>query len=117
MRRTDRARQLRRAMTDAERKLWHELRGRRLQGAKFRRQEQVGRHFADFLCFERRLIVEVDGGQHSPEADAARTAALESDGWRVVRYWNHEVMDNLDGVLADLSRQLRVTRGPSSNSD
>ncbi|MEJ5976183.1 endonuclease domain-containing protein [Novosphingobium sp. PS1R-30] len=109
------ARQLRRNMTDAERYLWHALRARRFAGWKFRRQVSVGPFVADFLCHAARLIVEVDGGQHSAAVDAQRTALLESMGYRVARYWNHEVLENIEGVL----RALEVALGhphPSSAS-
>ncbi|BBC71936.1 DNA methylase [Altererythrobacter sp. B11] len=96
------ARSLRRNATDAEQALWPYLRGRRLGGLKFRRQATVGPYVADFLCAEKRLIVELDGGQHSPEADAARTAALEQLGYRVIRFWNADVLTNRDSVLAEI---------------
>ena len=90
---------LRRNMTDVEKALWAELRSRRLGGLKFKRQWTIGRYVADFCCLERRLIVEADGGQHSEERDAARTAFLQSEGYRVLRFWNNEVIENMDGVL------------------
>lgn len=88
-------------MTDAERRLWRALRNRQLAGHKFRRQHPVPPYVADFACVERGLIVEVDGGQHSErtKADAARTQALQARGFRVLRVWNNEVMENLEGVL------------------
>lgn len=93
------ARRLRQEATDVEDTLWRHLRARQLGGFKFRRQATVGERVADFLCAEKRLIVELDGGQHSGEVDAARTAYLEGLGYRVIRFWNHEVSDNLNGVL------------------
>jgi very-short-patch-repair endonuclease len=119
------ARRLRREATDVENLLWQRLRGRRLGGFKFRRQATVGERVADFLCAEKRLIVELDGGQHSVEADAARTAYLERLGYRVVRFWNNEVNENLEGVLSAIlaeceglpSRFRRQGKGPSSNFD
>ena len=90
---------LRREMTDAERKLWSVLRNRRLEGAKFRRQQPIGPFIADFVCQERRLIVEADGGQHADAlTDDRRSAFLESKGYRVLRFWNNDIMNNLDGV-------------------
>jgi adenine-specific DNA-methyltransferase len=86
-------------MTDVERKLWCAVRDRRLQGFKFRRQATIGPYVVDFLCTEARLIVELDGGQHSEEVDAKRTAFLEADGYRVLRFWNSDVTESLDGVL------------------
>ena len=98
------ARQLRGGLTDAERRLWSRLRNRGLSGWKFRRQVPVAGYIADFLCPD----VEVDGGQHDERAaeDAVRTQKFEALGYRVARYWNNEVMQNLDGVLIDLERRL-----------
>jgi adenine-specific DNA-methyltransferase len=99
----DFARQLRRDQTVVERKLWYALRGRRFHGFKFRRQQPVGPYVVDFVCFESKLIVELDGGQHGlPEnqvADLARTKRLEADGFRILRFWNRELNENFDGVL------------------
>jgi very-short-patch-repair endonuclease len=86
--------------------MWFQLRGRRLNGFKFKRQWTIGPYVIDFCCIEGRLIVEIDGGQHGVERDAARTAWLEREGYRVVRYWNHEVLGNLEGVLTDLLLRL-----------
>ena len=82
------------------------MRNRQLCGAKFRRQVAIDRFIADLLCFEAKLIVEVDGGQHSIETDAARTAFLETAGLRVIRFWNHEVLGNLNGVLETIAAHL-----------
>ena len=101
------AARLRREMTDAERALWSELRGRRLQGFKFRSQWTLGRSVTDFCCIEARLVVEVDGGQHSEVADAARTAKLKARGFRVIRFWNNDVLTNIDGVLAVILEALQ----------
>jgi very-short-patch-repair endonuclease len=100
-------------MTDAEHRLWYYLRGRRLAGWKFRRQVPLGNYVVDFLCEEARLIVEVDGGQHSEmqAADAERTRWLEARGYRVVRFWNNEVLGNTEGVLETLSPALSQGRG------
>jgi len=102
----DRSRSLRRDATDAERELWQHLRNRQLAGAKFRRQVPIGRYIADFLCADARLIVEVDGGQHSDATDAARTDWLEAQGFRVIRFWNHEVLTNIEGVLTRIAEAL-----------
>ena len=97
------ARSMRRIATDAERKLWFLLRDRRLDGIKFRRQVPFGSYTVDFVCFERRLVVEVDGGQHSnSQIDKTRDARLRAEGFEVVRYWNNDVLKNPDGVLIDL---------------
>ena len=99
---TFRGRALRRAQTPAEARLWSKLRGRRLAGFKFVRQESIGPYFADFICRERRLIVEVDGATHSTDEelarDARRTRFLEEEGYRVLRVTNDEVFNNLEGV-------------------
>jgi very-short-patch-repair endonuclease len=99
---TDTARRLRRDQTDAEQRLWGSLRDRRLNGWKFRRQQAVGRYFADFMCVDARLIVELDGSQHAEsrhDYDARRTEALEALEFRVLRIENNEVYRNLEGVL------------------
>lgn len=93
------ARALRRNATEVEKLLWRHLPKRGLGGFKFRYQATVGPYVADFLCAEKRLIVEFDGGQHEAERDAARTARLEQLGYHVIRFWNHEANDDLDGVL------------------
>ncbi len=95
------AAQLRRLATDAERLLWSRLRGRRL-GWKFRTQHSVCPFVADFACLERKLIVEADGGQHNPLSDRARTAYLRKRGFRIVRFWNHDILQNIDGVIETL---------------
>ena len=106
---------MRRDATDCEKLLWAKLRNRQVSGAKFRRQVPIGRYIADFLCAEARLIVEVDGGQHSPEVDAARTQFLESRGFRVIRFWNNEVSGNLAGVLQVIEQALRNAPSPGSS--
>jgi very-short-patch-repair endonuclease len=97
---------LRREATDAEQALWLHLRNRRLGGHKFRRQWSIHPYVADFCCLDRKLIVEVDGGQHSAERDARRTAALESGGFRIIRFWNNDVLGNMDGVLVVILEAL-----------
>jgi very-short-patch-repair endonuclease len=99
-RKTKRARTLRREETEAERKLWRRLSNRQLAGWKFVRQEPIGPYFADLACREARLVVELDGSQHAEsERDQVRDAFLGARGYRVLRFWNHEVMQNLDSVL------------------
>src|SRR5690348_5570022 len=109
------ARRLRRQATDAERRLWHHLRNRQLGGFKFRRQETIGRCIADFACAECRLIVEADGGQHGRKADVERTAYLDRLGWDVLRFWNNDILQNTDGVLAVIlaACEERKERRPS----
>ena len=96
---TKRAQSLRNNATDCERLLWFQLRQRRLDGLKFSRQIPVGPFICDFVCRDRMLVVELDGGQHSPESDAPRTFFLEKAGYQVIRFWNNELLENLDGVL------------------
>lgn len=107
---TTRARDLRHHQTDVEQRLWRLLRDRRLEGFKFRRQQAIGPYFADFACLAKRILVEADGGQHADRAgyDQARTAYLESCGFRVLRFWNHEVLQAPDVVLEEILRALRV---------
>ncbi len=94
------AKQLRRNLTPEEVKLWVALRGRRFENFKFRRQVPIGKYFADFICLERRLIVELDGSQHEGSAhDALRDAWLKSEGFRILRFWNININQALDGTL------------------
>lgn len=97
------ARNLRQRHTEAERLLWSRLRGRRLVGLKFRRQHPIAGFVADFACVDHGLVVEVDGGQHDPDVDATRTLALATAGFRVLRVWNNDVLDNLDGVMRTIA--------------
>jgi len=112
---TDRARTLRRRSTDAERVLWHRLRNRQLAGLKFRRQRPLGSFVVDFVCLERRLVIELDGGQHTTQQqeDARREAFLMQRGYRVLRFWNHEVLGNTDGVLQSIVEIARSGSPPS----
>ncbi|MFC3440882.1 endonuclease domain-containing protein [Sphingobium rhizovicinum] len=82
-----------------EQKFWAALRNRQLDGFKFRRQATIGPFVVDFLCIERRLIIELDGGQHDEGKDAARSAWLQAKGYRLLRIWNHEAIENFDGVM------------------
>ncbi len=110
---TSRSRRLRRDSTDAEKKLWSILRNRQINGFRFRRQVEIDGYIADFLCPERRLIIEVDGGQHTPEKDARRTAFLESQGFRILRLWNNDVLQNLDGVWTTIQEVLTTPPHPT----
>jgi very-short-patch-repair endonuclease len=104
---TGRARQLRRVSTEAEKRLWSKLKDRRLAGHKFVRQEPIGPYFADFLCRETKLVIEVDGGQHNDSAhDLRRDAFLRSQGFEVVRFWNADVLGAMDAVLATILEHL-----------
>jgi len=101
------ARELRRASTSAERTLWSMLRGKQLLGLKSRRQHPLPPYIVDFYCHEKRLVVELDGGQHNEVArtayDLERTAWLQAQGLRVIRFWNHEVEPSLEGVLVAIA--------------
>jgi very-short-patch-repair endonuclease len=103
------ARKLRRNQTDAELKLWLHICNRRLDGLKFRRQVPIGGFVADFLCEDARLIVEVDGGHHSEqsESDLARTKALQAAGFELLRFWNNEILQNIDGALERILEAAR----------
>jgi len=109
----DRARGLRRDATPAEKKLWSILRGGRLDGHKFRRQQRLGPFIADFACQTARLVIEVDGDSHAQQIDydARRTAFLAKEGYRVLRFTNRDVMDNLEGVGRAIA--LALAGGPS----
>jgi very-short-patch-repair endonuclease len=105
------ARGFRQRQTDAEKALWMKLRNRQLEGVKFRRQQPMGSYIVDFASFERKLIIEIDGGQHNVdrtrEGDEERTVRLKERGYRVMRFWNNEVLTNLEGVLERIREALR----------
>ena len=103
------ARRLRREQTDPEGILWHHLRARQMRGAKFRRQFPIGPYFADFCSTERRLIIELDGAQHVERSreDEVRTSFLESEGYRVLRFWNSQVLESAEEVLGAIDELLR----------
>jgi len=105
----ERARQLRQSSTDAERRMWSALRHRRLSRYRFRRQHPLGDFIVDFACTEHQLAIEVDGGQHSDNAaDTSRTVWLESQGWKVLRFWNNDVLSNTNGVVETILRTLEA---------
>jgi len=95
------AKALRKNFTDTERFLWRHLRAKQMEGYKFRRQEPIGKYIVDFVCQEARIIIEVDGGQHSVERgrDFKRDRWLKEHGYKVLRFWNNEVLTNINGVL------------------
>lgn len=105
-----RARTLRRDMTEAENRLWYHLRDRRLLGFKFVRQYPVARYYADFACREAMLVIEADGGQHTPERDALRDRTIKAAGYRLLRFWNNDILGNTHGVLEEITRALSSTR-------
>lgn len=104
-----RAKAMRQEMSEAEAKLWQHLRAGRLNGYKFRRQQPMGNYIVDFMCVTPKLIVEADGGQHTEQAayDHARTAYLNSLGFTVLRFWNHEILQQTNDVLAEILRVLQ----------
>ena len=108
---TQRARRLRHEMTDAERKIWTLLRTA-FPDWRFRRQVPIRQYITDFASHRARLVIEIDGGQHSDEVDAPRTAIIENDGYRVVRFWNNDVLANIDGVATLLTKALDETSPP-----
>lgn len=110
----ERARQLRSNMPQPERELWIALRAKRFGNFKFTRQVVIGPYIADFVCCSHKLIIEVDGATHTdPARDQHRTTYLESQGYRVIRFWNNDVMTNLEGVLTILSDALASTPLPN----
>jgi len=109
-----RARRLRRNTTDAEKRLWYRLRKLDLDGSHFRRQVPIGPYIADFACMAARLVIELDGSQHNTDAvrlrDQIRTHWLESEGFRVIRFWNNDLTQNMDGVLETVYAALYGSR-------
>jgi very-short-patch-repair endonuclease len=103
------ARKLRSTPTDAEIRLWSRLRRKQLDGFRFRRQQPLGQYIVDFFCPEAKLIIEVDGGQHADES-STRSDWLGSRGYRVMRFWNNDVLANTEGVLLTILHALRETR-------
>ena len=114
---TSKARHLREQSTNAERKLWRHLRNRNLEGHKFRRQQPIGKYIVDFVCFEKKMIIELDGGQHSQQAayDSERTDWLQSQGFRVVRFWNNHVLGEIEAVKRAILEALMGAELPSSS--
>ncbi|MEK7517948.1 MAG: endonuclease domain-containing protein [Patescibacteria group bacterium] len=104
------SRTLRKNQTETERLLWSKLRNRQLEEFKFRRQQQIGPYIADFICFEKKLIIELDGSQHNEDAnktkDVERTEWLEKEGYQVLRFWDNDIFINLEGVLEKVKLNL-----------
>ena len=113
---TDKAQSLRRRMTVVEKELWITLRAKRFAGFKFRRQAPIGRYIVDFVCFEQKLIIELDGGYHikTQEYDQARTQWLECQGFKVIRFWNDDIYEKLDTVMESIRQHL--SHSPISHS-
>ncbi|WP_066658770.1 MULTISPECIES: endonuclease domain-containing protein [unclassified Sphingomonas] len=110
---TPRARALRNNPTQAEKHLWEALSARKTAGARFNRQVQIGPYFCDFVARSLKLVIEVDGGQHGDASDEARTGFLEARGYRVIRFWNNDVLSNLDGVVSEIERVLADRPSPN----
>ncbi|MCI0812370.1 MAG: endonuclease domain-containing protein [Chloroflexi bacterium] len=108
---TSNARQLRRGATDAERVLWRYIRRKQLGGYRFRRQHPIGEFIVDFFCFEKGLVIELDGGHHSEheDYDLNRTRCLESQGYQVLRFWNNQVMGEIEAVKQVILDKLTAT--------
>jgi len=106
------ARRLRADQTDAETVIWNRIRNRRIDGNKFVRQEPIIGYICDFVCREKRLIIEVDGGQHNESAaDAIRDERLREKGYKVLRFWNNDVLGNIEGVLTVIQAELATAGG------
>jgi primosomal protein N' (replication factor Y) len=102
-----RSRDLRRNQTEVERILWSYLRSRKVNGWRFRRQHPIAPYIADFACIAARLIVEADGDQHvDSRHDTARDRRLKADGWRVLRFWNSQILENMEGVIRMIAEEL-----------
>ena len=109
------AREMRRDPTEAERKLWSILRAGRMNGAKFKRQEQIGNYIVDFVCFRSKLIVEADGSQHADsERDRVRDVWLTDHGFRVLRFWNNDILGKTDGVADTILAALTLPHPSNS---
>ena len=102
--------ELRRNRTDAEDRFWQAVRNRQIDGFKFKFQATIEPFVVDFLCIETKLIVEIDGGQHSDAVDARRTRFLEGEGYRLLRFWNNDVLQNLEGVIEVVSAALAAPK-------
>ena len=110
-------RRLRNSMTDAESRLWQCLRGRQMGGFKFRRQHVFKDYILDFVCLEAMLVIEVDGGQHAEDtsADAARTEKLNEAGFGVLRFWNNEILGDIEAVKESIWKSLQTPSPPQSS--
>jgi very-short-patch-repair endonuclease len=109
---------LRKRQTDAERQLWQHLRSKQIEGFKFRRQEPIGEYIVDFVCFDSKVVIEVDGGQHAEEgADKERDRWLNKEGFKVLRFWNNEVLLNLRGVLEIIKKNCLKSPSPFASAN
>jgi len=107
-------RELRKNMTDAEKKLWSLLRNRQFEGLKFRRQHAIGKYIVDFICFEKKIVIEVDGSQHLENRiyDANRTEWLQKQDFKVIRFWNNDVLNEIEVVLDKLYEKIKNSPSP-----
>lgn len=112
----DNAKALRSTQTDAEQILWYHLRAHRFMGKKFKRQKPIGRYVVDFVCLEEKLIIELDGGQHTDHVDYDQVldSWLKNEGYTVLRFWNNQVMQELEGVLERIWLNLSPSPSPTS---
>jgi len=103
------AKKLRQDSTDAENKLWYFLKAKQLNGLKFRRQQPIGNYIVDFVCFSKKIVIELDGGQHDEIQnlikDQLRDQWLNSEGYKVLRFWNHDVLENIEGVYDEIEKE------------
>ena len=108
------AKSLRSSQTDAEIKLWYYLRAHRFMSLKFKRQKPIGQYIVDFVCIEQKLIIELDGGQHVAQIDydENRTRFLDSEGYRVLRFWNNQVLQEMEGVLEAIRTEIALSPTP-----
>jgi len=108
---TSLAKIMRRHPTDAENLLWQSLRAKRFLGLKFKRQEPIGDYIADFICYEKKIVIELDGGQHARKRneleDKKRDEWMKSQGFKILRIWNHEVLQNLEGLLEHIADECQ----------
>jgi very-short-patch-repair endonuclease len=110
------SRKLRANQTDSETKLWNRIRNRQINGDKFVRQEPIGRYICDFVCREKLIVIEVDGGQHSESVrDEMRDRYLSSQGYRVMRFWNNDVLSNIEGLLTVIDEALQEISASESS--
>jgi len=107
---SDHVKNLRKNLTDAERLIWKHLRSRQFEGLKFRRQEPIGDYIVDFVCFERNLILEIDGGQHAEQKmqDSERDKWFQARGFTTLRFWNNDVLKNVVGVIETIRKKLNT---------
>lgn len=109
------ARMLRERSTNVEKLLWQRLKSRQLEGYKFRRQQPIGTYIVDFVNFEKRIVIELDGGQHAikKDSDKKRDGWLTAEGFEILRFWNNEIFENIEGVLEVIRKRLLSPPSPS----